>query len=648
MNRSDALQLLYPKAKTASEFNFDNLFHPPILCYLSLQDIAHLNNIATSIKLSTKPNEKYRLINNIMMNRGFVKMASGTNRVVYRFADDYSFVLKIAIDKVGCRDNPMEMVNQHLLKPFVTKCFDVTPCGTVGMFERVVPITYREEFLSIADDVFNLINNLIGKYVIDDIGEKYYQNYGIRNCFGPVLLDYPYVYELDGAKLRCNTVDPITNLACLGEIDYDIGYNDLVCKKCGKRYIATDLKTVKNEDAKIIVEGKDDKMKISLMRGNKVVSRLGNTRRAVDTIKNGIKSGRLNNITLVTENCLDKDNTNLPVIKTGDRNLAGFHQNFVKVEKDSEQPPVRANLGDVIAQYTQAKLPIPESIKEQIRGTELEALLHEKVQKDEQETPKEETVETSVSLTPSFEENEKLEDPEEVDDSAQLEAAVDLSNGLIIECTNGTVIATLIPSQLERFRKATSTAKPDSNSKKNNHEVKNEKNDNSEDKGSVSKDENAVETTETESLSHSSRKELPMDDSDSELHDQEEEEIERVEAEEILPAEEERDLNLHERTVYDDSIDPIESTAIEVDVSEKPTGKNIPQSSIEESAKGERDVSRMSSSFNVETVVGKKIREAYYSAPVEGGGSITSKLIIHGRDESQITEEEKMQIVENY
>ena len=575
-------------------------------------------------------------------------MASGTNRVVYRFADDYSFVLKIAIDKVGCRDNPMEMVNQHLLKPFVTKCFDVTPCGTVGMFERVVPITYREEFLSIADDVFNLINNLIGKYVIDDIGEKYYQNYGIRNCFGPVLLDYPYVYELDGAKLRCNTVDPITNLACLGEIDYDIGYNDLVCKKCGKRYIATDLKTVKNEDAKIIVEGKDDKMKISLMRGNEVVSRLGNTRRAVDTIKNGIKSGRLNNITLVTENCLDKDNTNLPVIKTGDRNLAGFHQNFVKVEKDSEQPPVRANLGDVIAQYTQAKLPIPESIKEQIRGTELEALLHEKVQKDEQETPKEETVETSVSLTPSFEENEKLEDPEEVDDSAQLEAAVDLSNGLIIECTNGTVIATLIPSQLERFRKATSTAKPDSNSKKNNHEVKNEKNDNSEDKGSVSKDENAVETTETESLSHSSRKELPMDDSDSELHDQEEEEIERVEAEEILPAEEERDLNLHERTVYDDSIDPIESTAIEVDVSEKPTGKNIPQSSIEESAKGERDVSRMSSSFNVETVVGKKIREAYYSAPVEGGGSITSKLIIHGRDESQITEEEKMQIVENY
>lgn len=644
MNRSDALQLLYPKAKTASEFNFDNLFHPPILCYLSLQDIAHLNSIATSIKLSTKPNEKYRLINNIMMNRGFVKMASGTNRVVYRFADDYSFVLKIAIDKVGRRDNPMEMVNQHLLKPFVTKCFDVTPCGTVGMFERVVPITYREEFLSIADDAFNLINNLIGKYVIDDIGEKYYQNYGIRNCFGPVLLDYPYVYELDGAKLRCNTVDPITNLACLGEIDYDIGYNDLVCKKCGKRYIATDLKTVKNEDAKIIVEGKDDKMKISLMRGNEVVSRLGNTRRAVDTIKNGIKSGRLNNITLVTENCLDKDNTNqLPVIKTGDRNAAGFHQNFVKVEKDSEHPPVRANLGDVIAQYTQANLPIPESIKEQIRGTELEKLLYNKNHEEEQEEPKEDTVETSVLLTPSFEEDEKLEDPEEVDDSAQLEAAVDLSNGLIIECTNGTVIATLIHSQLERFRKAASTVKPDS--KKNNHEIKNEKADNSEGNSSTSENGKIEEAAKPES--HSTVKELPKVDSDNGRHDQEEE-IERVEVEENLPAEEEKDLSLHERAEYDDSMDPIESTATEADVAEEVTGRNIPQSSIEESTKGERDVSQMSSSFNVETVVGKKIREAYYSAPVKGGGTINSKLIIHGREESQITEEEKMQIVENY
>ncbi len=277
MDRNEALSLLYPKAKSGSEFRFDNLYHPPIFNYLTIQDIAQLNKIATSVRLSSKPKEKYKMINQIMVNRGFVKMASGTNRVVYRFLDDYSFVLKIAIDKVGMKDNPAEMRNQHLLKPFVTKCFDVTRCGTVGMFERVKPIQFREEFLAISEDVFDLINNLVGKYVLEDIGEKYFQNYGVRDGFGPVLLDYPYVYELDGGKLICNNLDPITNLPCRGEIDYDLGYNDLVCKKCGKRYLATDLKMKGTDgEAKIIIEGKEEtRMKVAVLQGDKVIKRVG-------------------------------------------------------------------------------------------------------------------------------------------------------------------------------------------------------------------------------------------------------------------------------------------------------------------------------------------------------------------------------------
>ena len=33
-----------------------------------------------------------------------------------------------------------------------------------------------------------------------DIGTNFFMNWGIRPGFGPVLLDYPYVYELDGNK----------------------------------------------------------------------------------------------------------------------------------------------------------------------------------------------------------------------------------------------------------------------------------------------------------------------------------------------------------------------------------------------------------------------------------------------------------------
>lgn len=285
MDRRDIIKrLLYPKCKTAIEFKFDTLIVNPLLSYITIQDIAQLNKIATSIKYSSKPKEKYMMIDQILNPRGFKKMASGTNRVTYRFLNDYRIVLKVAIDKVGLSDNGNEYRNQHLLKPFVTKCFEVSPCGTVGLFERVVPITSREEFINISEDVFDLINNLIGKYVLEDIGEKYYMNYGLREGFGPVLLDYPYVFELDGRKLICNAPEPLDPQGyCRGEIDYDVGFNNLICTKCGKRYLATELKSEdKSNKPKIIVKGEDISMRCVLKRGDEVVAKL-NSESPVET-----------------------------------------------------------------------------------------------------------------------------------------------------------------------------------------------------------------------------------------------------------------------------------------------------------------------------------------------------------------------------
>lgn len=287
MDRRDILKrILYPKCKTAIEFQFDTMIVNPLLSYITVQDISQLYKIATSLKYSSKPKEKYAMINQILEPRGFKKMASGTNRVVYRYLNDYRIVLKVAIDRVGLSDNGNEYRIQHLLKPFVTKCFEVSPCGTVGLFERVVPITSREEFVNISDDIFDLINNLIGKYVLEDIGEKFYMNYGLREGFGPVLLDYPYVFELDGRKLICNVQDPITGEFCRGEIDYDVGFNNLICTRCGKRYLATDLKSEDNSDKpKIIIKG-EDFMKCVLKRGNEVVSELNSKKTfGTNTIK---------------------------------------------------------------------------------------------------------------------------------------------------------------------------------------------------------------------------------------------------------------------------------------------------------------------------------------------------------------------------
>lgn len=322
------LNKLYSKSKTSLEFNFDQLWAPPIYNFLSMQDIAALYNIATSTRLSAKIKLKYDLINQIMTNRGFKKFAAGTNRVVYSYLEDDSFVVKIAVDKVGLKDNPAEFYNQALLQPFVTKCFSVSPCGTVGMFERVQPIINKQEFASIAEDIFDVITfKLIGKYVVDDIGSKYFMNWSCRRGFGPCLLDFPYVFELDSDKLYCNQFDQDTGTYCGGVIDYDDGFNNLICTKCGKLYFARDLEKAKKDNT--IIYGGNDIMKVRLVREGKVIA---GTERVTDCIvkpnktaknnekKNGIKVSL--NIETVKEeinhingNATKNDISNLEIVK---------------------------------------------------------------------------------------------------------------------------------------------------------------------------------------------------------------------------------------------------------------------------------------------------------------------------------------------
>ena len=88
--------------------------------------------------------------------------------------------------------------------------------------------------------------------------------------FGPVLLDYPYCYELDGNKLYCNNVDMATGVVCNGVIDYDYGFNELRCPVCGKRYTAKDLESAISQRL-IVVKG-EYKMKVQLVRGNEVIA----------------------------------------------------------------------------------------------------------------------------------------------------------------------------------------------------------------------------------------------------------------------------------------------------------------------------------------------------------------------------------------
>lgn len=274
MARADIINMLYSAHKTPLDFQFQSLQAPPLLSLISPYDIKQLNDLARDPKLSAKLNKKLEYIKSILEPRGFTKFHSGTNRIVYKFYEDQNFLIKIALDKTGLSDNPMEYQNQFLLMPFITKVFESSPCGTVGLFERVEPITSRQEFVSIAEDVFDLLNDkIIGEYVLEDVGTEYFMNWGIRKGFGPVLLDFPYCYKLDGNRLYCNQVDPTTMIECGGTIDYDLGFNNLVCTKCGKKYFARDLQSNINKQ-KIILKGRKETstMKVQCFIGNELKS----------------------------------------------------------------------------------------------------------------------------------------------------------------------------------------------------------------------------------------------------------------------------------------------------------------------------------------------------------------------------------------
>lgn len=237
-----------PKSlKRDSAMDAFNMMRGPSVYQLIPPDVVeHIHQYVIS-PMNNKTAEKIQYIDFVLSKYGFKRFGGGTNRVVYRYYEDQSFCLKVAFDKTGSTNNSEEFKNQEYLKPFVNKIFSVSQCGTIATCERVVPIKSREEFIVVAEEIFDvLVNRFIGKYILEDIGTEYFKNWGLRKGFGPVLLDYPYIYEVDVNDLYCNTV--VNGMPCGGPIDYDDGFNYLYCTRCGKRHMAKQIgKSIKDK-----------------------------------------------------------------------------------------------------------------------------------------------------------------------------------------------------------------------------------------------------------------------------------------------------------------------------------------------------------------------------------------------------------------
>lgn len=220
---------------------FDSLVAPPMSYYFTIEDIVKFKDIALDPRLNNNPTEKYNQIGKIMNMRGFTLIGGGTNRRAF-VSYDYRVVAKVATDKVGISNNHKEYINQHVLKPFCIKIFEVSLCGTLAICERFVPIKTLEEFEQIADRVFDILlfkirNKNIG---MEDIGSRSFKNWGIRDGFGPGLLDYPTMYVVDPKKCYCTQTDRFGNM-CNCTLDYDEGFDNIICSGCGHRYLSKAL-----------------------------------------------------------------------------------------------------------------------------------------------------------------------------------------------------------------------------------------------------------------------------------------------------------------------------------------------------------------------------------------------------------------------
>lgn len=222
---------------------FDSLQHAPLENYITIEDIIAIHTLFIDKDFADKPrDEQFEISDAILGARGFIRYHSGTNRVVYRSLVDDTILLKVALDEQGIQDNDDECRTQHILKPFVPKVFEITPCGTIQMVEKVQPIRNRKEFYDIGEEVYGILYSFSQMgLILEDIGTNFFMNWGVRRGFGPVLLDFPYVYKRNPSKCLCVEIDKQTGERCNGIIQYDEGMNTLTCQTCGKRYAAKDV-----------------------------------------------------------------------------------------------------------------------------------------------------------------------------------------------------------------------------------------------------------------------------------------------------------------------------------------------------------------------------------------------------------------------
>ena len=270
--------------KPFSNQDWERIQRPPIQNYIPPNVLGYLAQLIDDPKWMNKTAKKKKEVRRVLKQIGLPQIAAGTNRMCFGCDYDPGIVFKFGLDRVGRSDNIAESYNQYFLNGFGTKILHVLPNGLFSMCERVQTMD-QKTFASYADTIYRLITYwaVHKNILIEDIGYNFFKNWGVRIGFGPVLLDYPYIYKIDPFKLVCKRKDPYTQQECMGHIDYDRGLNQIICDRCGVRYGISDIaesnvgemiKTTVNMKGRVLsMSLVNTSIKVGIKKNGKIVNR---------------------------------------------------------------------------------------------------------------------------------------------------------------------------------------------------------------------------------------------------------------------------------------------------------------------------------------------------------------------------------------
>lgn len=163
-------------------------------------------------------------------NIDFVELGPGTNRLAV-LIDNYVF--KIALDKWGLQDNLNEFTVSQELQPYVVKTYETNELFSVCEYVTVIS---REEFEDNKDALRGILSVLADSYLLGDVGtvNKNFTNWGYRDNGDLVVLDFAYIYRVQGDELLCSQDQSI--------LEYDENFHNLRCPSCRKKYSFMDVR----------------------------------------------------------------------------------------------------------------------------------------------------------------------------------------------------------------------------------------------------------------------------------------------------------------------------------------------------------------------------------------------------------------------